>query len=179
MPCPQQKCLVHLIRDLNDDLWAAPFDTEFESFVLQVKNLLEPIFATIARYGLKRWHLQRFQKSVATFYKAHIEGKEYKSEAARKFQKRFQRYRNSLFTFLEQDGMPWNNNMAERAIRHLAVQRKISGSFFEESAQRYLVLLGIGQTCRFQGKSLLRFLLSQKKDIDQFRAARRPTPQRG
>ena len=177
MPCPQQKCLVHLIRDLNDDLWAAPFDTELESFVLQVKNLLEPIFATIARYGLKRWHLQRFQKSVATFYKAHIEGKEYTSEATLKFQKRFQRYRNSLFTFLEQDGIPWNNNMAERAIRHLAVQRKISGSFFEESAQRYLVLLGIGQTCRFQGKSLLRFLMSEEKDIDLFRAARRPTAQ--
>lgn len=106
MPCAQQKCLVHLIRDLNDDLWAAPFDTEFESFVLQVKNLLEPIFATVARYGLKQWHLQKFQKQVATFYKAHIENKEYKSEAVRKFQKRFQRYQNSLFTFLKHDGIP-------------------------------------------------------------------------
>jgi hypothetical protein len=178
MPCTQQKCLVHLIRDLNDDLWAAPFDTEFESFVLQVKNLFEPIFVAVARYGLKRWHLQKFQKSIATFYKLHINGKEYKSEAARKFQKRFQRYRNSLFTFLEHDGIPWNNNMAERAIRHLAVQRKISGVFFEHSAQQYLVLLGIGQTCRFQGKPLLHFLMSEEKDIDQFRAARRPTPQR-
>ena len=82
-----------------------------------------------------------------------------------------------LFTFLEHDGMPWNNNMAERAIRHLAVQRKISGVFFEHSARQYLVLLGIGQTCRFQGKSLLRFLMSEEKDIDQFRAARRPTSQ--
>ena len=30
LPCRQQKCLVHLIRDLNDDLWKNPFDDEFE-----------------------------------------------------------------------------------------------------------------------------------------------------
>jgi len=177
MPCAQQKCLVHLIRDLNDDLWTAPFDTELESFVLHVKNLLEPIFEAVARYGLKQRHLQKFQKSVATFYQRHIEDKDYKSEAVQKFQKRFQRYRNSLFTFLDHDGIPWNNNMAERALRHLAVQRKISGAFFEEAARRYLVLLGIAQTCRFQGKSLLRFLMSEEKDIDRFRAAPRPTSQ--
>ena len=33
LPCRQQKCLVHLIRDLNDDLWKNPFDAEYEQFV--------------------------------------------------------------------------------------------------------------------------------------------------
>ena len=33
VPCRQQKCLVHLIRDLNDDLWSNPWNSEFESFV--------------------------------------------------------------------------------------------------------------------------------------------------
>src|SRR5439155_26760291 len=51
----------------------------------------------------------------------------YQGEVTQKYQKRFLRYRDSLFRFLEEDGIPWNNNMAERAIRHLAVQRKISG----------------------------------------------------
>jgi hypothetical protein len=59
--------------------------------------------------------------------------------------------------------------MAERAIRHLAVQRKISGSFFKSGATAYLTLLGVMQTCKFQNKSLLKFLLSQQKDIDQFK----------
>ena len=49
-------------------------------------------------------------------------------------------------TFLNADGVPWENNMAERALRHLAVQRKISGSFFERSAGHYLLLLAISQT---------------------------------
>jgi hypothetical protein len=62
--------------------------------------------------------------------------------------------------------------MAERAIRQLAVQRKISGSFFKRVAPQYLLLLAIAQTCRFQGKSFLKFLLSKEKDVDQFRRSR-------
>src|ERR1051325_10196581 len=38
--CRQQKCLVHLIRDLNDDLWKNPFNSELEGFVGTVKDLL-------------------------------------------------------------------------------------------------------------------------------------------
>jgi hypothetical protein len=42
VPCRQQKCLVHLIRDLNNDLWRRPFDTELETFVLDVRDLWCP-----------------------------------------------------------------------------------------------------------------------------------------
>ena len=45
--CRQQKCLVHLIRDLNDDLWASPFDDEFERFVLTVRDLLVPMIEAV------------------------------------------------------------------------------------------------------------------------------------
>jgi hypothetical protein len=95
------------------------------------------------------------------------------SEATIKFQKRFLRYRDSLFTFLDEDGIPWENNMAERALRHIAVQRKISGSFFEKSTHQYLLLLGIAQTCRFQDKSFLKFLLSKEFDTDTFKSHKR------
>ena len=29
LPCAQQKCVVHLVRELNDDLWKHPFNAEF------------------------------------------------------------------------------------------------------------------------------------------------------
>jgi predicted RecB family nuclease len=173
VPCRQQKCLVHLIRDINDDLWAAPFDRELETFALAVQALLVPMLEAVDRYGLKAWHLRKFLKDVERFYQKNITGREYTSEATIKYQKRFERYRESLFTFLTQDGIPWENNMAERAIRQLAVQRKISGSFFKQSAGHYLLLLAISQTCRFQGKSFLKFLLSKETDVDSFRRTRR------
>ncbi|MFS0519676.1 IS66 family transposase [Nostoc sp. UIC 10607] len=168
--CKQQKCWSHLIRDINDDLWEAPFDTEFEFFVSELRNLIIPILETVEKYGLKKRHFNKFNKLVEKFYFQNIIGKVYHSELAVKYQKRFERYRQSLFTFLEQDGIPWNNNAAERAIRHLAIQRKISGSFYESGATAYLILLGIMQTCRFQDKSLLKFFMSGEKDIDKFKS---------
>jgi hypothetical protein len=172
MLCRQQKCLVHLLRDINDDLWKNPFDHVLEAFAVEVQMLLVPILEGVEKYGLKVRHLRKFNKDVDRFYAKNITGKEYRSELAETYRKRFDRYQDSLFTFLSQDDIPWNNNMAERAIRQLAVQRKISGSFFNRSVGHYLLLLGISQTCRFQEKSFLRFLLSKDKDVDSFRRTR-------
>lgn len=171
--CRQQKCLVHLIRDLNNDLWDDPYNREYEAFVSEVKHLLVPIFEAEKQYGLKKRHLSKFTKSVHRFYRENIDKAHSNCELIAKYQKRFQRYRDSVFTFLELDGIPWHNNTAENAVRHLAVQRKISGTFFKKVAPQYLLLLGIVQTCRFQDKSLLKFFLSEEIDIDKFKAAKR------
>lgn len=167
--CRQQKCLVHLIRDLNDDLWKNPFNHDYERFVGIVRDLLVPIFKDIDRYGLRTRHLHKHRKAVDSFYRKTIDSGVSQCEMTAIYQKRFARYRESIFTFLDTDGLPWNNNMAERAIRHLAIQRKISGSFSASGADEHLRLLGLSQTCRFQGKSFLRFLLSGEKDVDQYR----------
>jgi hypothetical protein len=173
LDCGQQKCLVHLVRDLNDDLWKFPFDEELQQFVSSVKELIVPIIEAIDRWGLKARRLSRFKKHVDRFYATVIEDREYVRDVTKTYQKRFVRYRESLFRFLDEDGIPWNNNTAERGIRHLAVQRKISGTFSERGAAAYLVLLGIAQTCRFQEKSFLKFLLSQEIDVDRFQSGRR------
>jgi predicted RecB family nuclease len=163
LKCKQQKCWVHLIRDMNDDLWKNPFDIEYENFVIQVKELMFPIFESIDKYGLKSRHFNKFKKNIEVFY-VNISETQYKSEISQKYQTRFFRYKEKLFTFLNQDGIPWNNNMGERGLRHIAVQRKIS-TFFSDGINNYLLLLGIMQTCRFKEKSFLSFLKSRKKTI--------------
>jgi hypothetical protein len=173
--CRQQKCWSHLIRDLNDDLWKECSNEEFELFVLEVRKLIVPILKTIQKFGSKKRHLNKFKESIDQFYKKIIDQQTYKFEVTLKYQKRFQRYRNSLFVFLEEDNIPWNNNMAERAIRHLAVQRKISGTFYDSRVLDYLLLLGITQSCRFQDKPFLKFLLSLEKDVDLFKSHKLPS----
>jgi len=168
IPCRQQKCLVHLIRDLNDDLWKNPFNAEYEEFVSSVRDLLAPIITDIRRFGLKALHLRKYQKDVEHFYRNIISGHPVQDEITAKYQKRFERYRNSVFCFLSGDGIPWNNNAAERALRHLAVQRKISGTFSRKGANHYLRLLALAQTCRFQNKSFLCFLTSGCVDVDKY-----------
>ena len=171
--CKQQKCWVHLIRDLNNDLWSAPFDKEFEIFLLEVKNMFVPIMECVQKYGLKKRNLNKFKKQVDKFYINAIIDKQYKSELTIKYQKRFIRYREKLFTFLEHDEISWHNNPAENAIRHLAIQRDISPYFSESVIYDYLRLLGIKQTCRFQGKSFFKFLFSGEIEIDKFQWTKR------
>jgi hypothetical protein len=161
--------MVHLIRDLNDDLWASPFNAEFEGFVLAVRDLLVPMIEAVQEGATKARRLAKFLPTVDAFYASHITNVSCKFEVTQKYQKRFERYRDSLFTFLSLDGIPWNNNTAERGLRQLAVQRKISGAFFEGPVSNYLRLLGIAQTCRFQDKSFLKFLLSGGMNVDAFK----------
>jgi len=139
--------------------WESPSDTEYEAFSLEIKKLVLPIFKAIDQYGSKKRHLNKFKKEVDRFYDKNIYDRSFYSDLATKCQKRFERYRDSLFTFLEYDLIPWNNNTAERALRYFSVQRKISGSFFESGASSYLTLFGIVKTCRFQGKSFLGLVL--------------------
>ena len=150
VPCRQQKCWVHLIRDLNDDLWANPFNAEFERFVSDVRDLIIPIFEAVEKYGLKKRNLRKFKKPVERFYEKTIRDRIYESEVTCRYQKRFERYRESLFVFLDEDCIAWNNNTAERALRDLAVQRKISGSFFKRVATHYLVLLASPNPANFR-----------------------------
>ena len=168
--CTQQKCWAHLIRDLNDDLRKSPFDVELEAFVSAVRDLIVPILEAVETYGLKKRNLHKFEKNVDRFYDLQIDYRQYRSSLMSTYQKRFSKYRDKLFVFIGRDGVPWNNNMAERALRHIAVQRKISGSFSVNGISQYLLLLAITQSCRFQNKSLLRFLLSGEKDVDLFKS---------
>lgn len=164
MTCKHQKCWVHLIRDLNNDLWKDPYNIEYEKFIMELRNLIIPIFATIDKYGSKKCHFNKFRKNINEFYNRVLMNESYSSEITLKYQTRLKKHWTNLFTFLEMDNIPWNNNMAERGLRHLAIQRKIS-TYFDNGVKHYLLFLGIMQTCRFQKKSFLKFLLSGKKSI--------------
>ncbi len=54
MACLQQKCLIHLIRDMNSDLRKNPFDDELEALLGEFGTLLRGIVETIDRHGLDR-----------------------------------------------------------------------------------------------------------------------------
>ncbi len=168
MDCPQQKCLIHLIRDLNDDLLKQPFNEELKEMVQDFAELLKPMVETIDRHGLKTRFLQKHKVFVERFYKKLSKG-DYKSEIAVKYKKRFDKNRDKLFTFLDYDGVPWNNNNAEHAIKAFASLRKvIGGTSTDKGIRDYLTLLSICETCKYKGVSFLDFLRSGEKDIDEF-----------
>ena len=173
LPCEQQKCLIHLIRDLNHDLLGNPFDEEFKSLVGEFGHLLRLIIATIDRYGLKQRHLKKHMTDVDRFFNR-LGERQYRSDVAESYRERLTKHQAKLFTFLRHDGVPWNNNNAEHAIKYYAKYRVISdGKVTATGLSDYLVLLSIYQTCQYKGVSFLKFLLSREADIDAFCGASR------
>ncbi len=93
----------------------------------------------------------------------------YQSETAMKCKERFQKNRGKLFTFLDYDGVPWNNNNAEHAIKAYATLRNVMrGTSTRVGTEDYLILLSVCQTCKYQGLDFLDFLRSGEKDIEVF-----------
>ncbi len=172
IPCPQQKCLIHLMRDLNDEIMNNPFDAEMKSIAVGFAELLRPIVDTIDRRGLKTRFLRRHQADVDRFFEF-LAASEFRSEAAVKCRQRFEKNRDTLFTFLRYDGVPWNNNNAEHAIKAFARLRDvIAGSSSRKGVDEYLTLLSIAETCEYRGLDFLEFLRSGDQDIDAFAKSR-------
>ena len=166
--CPQQKCLIHLMRDLNDEILDNPFDEEMKSIVAGFAALLKPMIETIDLRGLKKYFLRKHLVEIDRFYRF-LEKSDFNSEAATKCKQRFEKNRDKLFTFLSFDGIPWNNNNAEHAIKAFArLQKIISGLSNKRGIDEYLTLLSVAETCTYQGLDFLDFLRSGEKDIHAF-----------
>jgi predicted RecB family nuclease len=166
--CPQQKCLIHLIRDLNDDVLKHPYDEELKRIAQAFAGLVRPMVETVDRHGLKSHFLRKHRMSVDRFYRQ-LSAMALQSQAAVKLRDRFQKNREKLFTFLSFDGVPWNNNNAEHAVKAFATLRNvIGGSSTEKGIREYLVLLSICETCKYKGLDFLDFLRSGEKNIDAF-----------
>ncbi len=172
--CPQQKCLIHLMRDINQELLNNPYDDELQSITRPFGALLRALVETVDEHGLKRRHLQKHKPNVEGFFRELSEGS-FRSEAAESLRSRLTKYRDKLFTFIDHDGVPWNNNNAENAIKKFAYYREDTvGMMKEEGLSDYLLLLSICQTCRYKGVSFLKFLVSGQRDIDFYSKGKCP-----
>jgi hypothetical protein len=157
-----------LIRDFNNDVLQEPFNEEFKEIVRRFAALLKPMIETIERFGLKTHFLKKYKRDVTRFFDATLEHK-YETELAQKAQERLKRNQERLFTFLDYDNIPWNNNNAEHAIKAFAGLRDvIEGPSTKEGISDYLMLLSICQTCEYRGIDFLGFLRSGEKQMNEY-----------
>lgn len=165
LDCGHQKCLVHLIRDINDDMKRHPYDAELHFIAKEFGGLLASIVGTIDRWGLKAYHLQKHIKQSESLLRR-IAGRTFSSVSAQNYQKGFGKYGERLFTFLRHDGVPWNNNNAEHAVHYFAKLRRFNdGMFTKRSLEDLLRIVSVLQTCEYNDVSPLKFLLSGRTDL--------------
>ena len=75
--------------------------------------------------------------------------------ASRRLVNRLQDFRHALFTCLDHPGVPPDNNHAERVLRKLAVQRKISGGNRSIAhAGFHAKLMSVMETLRLEGENV-------------------------
>jgi len=170
--CPQQKCLIHLIRDMNDDLCKQPYNEEIRTLAQAFSDLVKPMIDSVDRFGLKTHHLRKHRRSVDRFYDA-LSKRDFQTEVAVGYRKRYEKNRHRLFTFLDYDGVPWNNNNAEHAIKSFVRLRNVIGGKSSAKGMReYLVLLSVCESCKYKGVSFIDFLRSRESDVNAFADAR-------
>jgi predicted RecB family nuclease len=164
VPCPQQKCLIHLMRDINEDLHKNPFDEELKAIAGRFGALLREIIETVDQYGLKTRHMAKHRRSSEQFIE-HVTGLNCTTEVGRALQKRIDKNKDKLFTFLAYDGVPWNNNNAEHAVRAFTRLRNVIMTSSPKGTRDYATLLSIQQTLRYRGRDFLEFMRSGEMEI--------------
>lgn len=163
LKCKQQKCLIHLMRDINDVLFKNQQNLELELIARQFGDLMRIIVSCIDSFGLKAKYLKPYNNQVDKFFKL-IESNQFKTEIARKLKTRLLKNRERLFLFLNYDNIPWNNNNAEFAIKAFARYRKqVDGIYNCKGLTDYLILLSISQSFHYDGKSFIEFLKTENE----------------
>ena len=165
VPCAQQKCLIHLMRDMNEEIHRNPFDEELKEIAKRFGTLLRRIVETIDTYGLKARHLGKHRRSADKFLES-VVSMNCATEVGSAMRKRIQKNSDKLFTFLKYDGVPWNNNNAEHAVRAFTRLRNGMSISTPKGHREYATLLSIQQTLRYRGLGFLEFLRSGSLEIN-------------
>ncbi len=166
--CQHALCIVHLLRDLVflAEEQAAEWAADLKELLLDMKQATQE-----AREQGKRWldplevvdweaqFLRLLDDGDRAFPRATAPpGKRgrCKQSAARNLLDRLRKQQKAVLTFLEDLRVDFDNNLAERDLRMIKVQQKVSGCFRSEAfAQAFARIRGYVSTLRKQGMPLL------------------------
>jgi transposase len=124
-----QRCWVHLLRDLHELKEEHAGDESVQQWARDVRALYDEAKAACPgikertapeREALYRSLIERSQKLALQYAQR-------KAHPCWALAKRLSRHQDELFHFVRVDGVPADNNLAERSLRPLVVIRKISG----------------------------------------------------
>jgi transposase len=148
----RQMCLVHLLRDLKHVEQYKSTAQDWPAFAKQLRRLVGDAIRLWRRraecgedtYATRRQRLNaRLQQLIDT---------PWANSEAKRLVKRLRRHHNDLFTFVDQAEVPFENNLAERAIRPAVLMRKTSyGNQSAPGADTQAILMSIFRTLKQRG----------------------------
>lgn len=148
----RQYCLVHLLRELEKvDLHNQT--AAWQSFARKLRRLL--------RDGIRLRRQDdfapgKFQEKVDRLHQrlSALARAEYADADAQRLAKRLRQHGEYIFTFLDYDGVPFENNFAERQIRPAVILRKNSQSNrSDRGAATQAILMSVYRTLKLRGRN--------------------------
>lgn len=148
----RQTCLVHLLRELQQTQRYKSPGEHWPAFSKKLRRLV----GDAIRLWRKKSQLgeddfarlrQRLDDRLAEMIEA-----EWQDSHAKRLVKRLRRHREDLFTFLDREDVPFENNHAEREVRPAVISRKNSfGNRSERGAVTQAVLMSVFRTLKQRG----------------------------
>jgi len=147
----RQMCLVHLLRDLEYVETYKCVDKDWAAFAKKLRRLI--------RDAIRLWRRENVPPAEFASRRARLDVRlaelietQWQHKEARRLVKRLRRHRNELFTFLDEAGVPFDNNHAERAIRPAVLIRKNSyNNRSRRGADTQAVLMSVYRTLKQRG----------------------------
>jgi len=144
-----QRCLAHLMRDIEKEREILPGSVQLEEFEQRLWNFIDTgkSVSQLPPGPEKADAAMLLEKELLA-----ISAMDVPKGRPETLRKRIAKYRGEIFRFVDTPGIEWHNNRAERHLRPLVVSRKVSfGSDTPEGARKTCALHSIVETCRLQG----------------------------
>lgn len=161
----RQTCLVHLLRELEQtDKYKSP-GNQWPPFAKKLRRLIGDAIRLWRRkdeLSLETYASRR-QRLAARL--ADLIDTPWQDAHARRLIKRLRRHQDDLFTFLDQEGVPFDNNHAERSIRPAVILRKNSyGNRSERGSDCQAVMMSVLRTLKQRGHDPIRTTIEALKN---------------
>jgi transposase len=151
----RQKCLVHLLRDLETvEKYHRP-GPDWPAFAKKLRRLLGDAIRLKKRDNVPAQEYAS-RRACLTVRLDELIAAAWEDKDAKRLIKRLRRHRDDLFTFLDEPEVPFDNNHAERSIRPAVMIRKNSfGNRSERGADAQAVLMSVYRTLQQRGHAPL------------------------
>ncbi len=153
----RQKCLAHLFRELeHTEKYKSP-GGDWPEFAKKLRRLLGDAIRLWRRREEHSVQAYTSRRDRIHFRLAELIETPWEDSNVNRLIKRFRRHQDELFTFLDREGVPFDNNHAERTIRPAVIIRKNShGNRSQQGANCQAVLMSVFRTLKQRGHDPIR-----------------------
>jgi transposase len=161
----RQMCLEHLLSELEQTVKYKKPGDGWSAFEKKLRRLLgDSIRLWKSRDEIDEASLVSRRERLDVRL-AELIDTDWNDSHAHRLIKRLRRHQNDLFTFLKKDGVPFDNNHAERSIRPAVIIRKNRyGKRSEQGSDYQATLMSIFRTLKQRGHDPIRTIISATQD---------------